>query len=72
MKTHTVALVGNGNLEVASNGRLTLKSINEKSTSIYDIDGLKILKMDMEDYSIYPYTLAKNGIFEFTKIPHEK
>ena len=69
MKTHTVALVGNGNLEVASNGRLTLKSINEKSTSIYDIDGLN---MDMEDYSIYPYTLAKNGIFEFTKIPHEK
>nr|WP_298655203.1 hypothetical protein [uncultured Flavobacterium sp.] len=69
MKTHTVALVGNGNLEVASNGRLTLKSINEKSTSIYDIDGLK---MDMEDYSIYPYTLAKNGIFEFIKIPHEK
>ena len=69
MKTHTVALVGNGNLEVASNGRLTLKSINEKSTSIYDIGGLK---MDMEDYSIYPYTLAKNGIFEFTKIPSEK
>jgi len=69
MSQHTLKLPIDGSFEVDSNGALVLKCVNEKSTCIYPASGLV---MDMQEFTISAFAHVENGMFEFTKIPHEK